>query len=103
MPMLEIGKTQVALRTLGEILEADTSASYQGGDTYKNVFEEYMREHEFGLALEVVCDYLTADSSAFTDSHRMALIKELHALMQVQDDCISRLESARSQVKAESH
>jgi predicted Zn-dependent protease with MMP-like domain len=97
--MLDTEKMRVELRKLGGVLDADISASYEGGDTYKNSFEEYMREHEFGLALEVICDYLAADGSKFIDSVKMTLIEELHNAMQIQDDCISRLESAWSQAR----
>lgn len=87
--------TQDALCRLGETLDAE--ASYPGGDTYRKAFEEYMREREFGLALEVICDYLVTHGSVLIDPSNMAIIEELHAEMGVRDDCVHRLQKACSQ------
>ncbi|SRR6266568_43450 len=89
--MVNTEKLQESLLKLSEVLPLG------GASPYKTTFDEFMREHEFGLALHSVCDYLIADGVESITPSRIMLIQELHSAMAVDDDCISELESARSQ------
>jgi hypothetical protein len=62
----------------------------------KTQFDEFVREHEFDLALHLVCDYLISEAALITVS-RMVTIDDLHAEIQILDNCISELEDARAQ------
>jgi hypothetical protein len=56
-----------------------------------DLFDEFLREHEFELALHVVCDLLL-DVDAPPASRDMILrIEQLHERMEVVDDCATRL------------
>jgi hypothetical protein len=79
-----------SLATLSEVFVAD------GASSYKESFDEFMREHEFGLALHSVCDYLISEGVGQITLDRIILIQELHSAMQLQDSCVSELESARA-------
>jgi hypothetical protein len=59
-------------------------------------FDEYMGEHEFGLALEVACDYLAEKRQDAINPSLIKLIEELHLMMKVDDDCVSRLRTVRA-------
>ena len=89
--MIKPEELQKSLAVLAEVFVV-------GGDSpYKASFDELMREHEFGLALHSVCDYLVAEGLGLITPDRIELVKELHSAMQVQDNCVSELEDARAQ------
>ena len=52
------------------------------------VFDEFLREQEFGLALHVICDYLAEPSSARVGDTIINRILDLHAAMGMEDECI---------------
>lgn len=81
---------QNSLLLLAEVFEGDAASPY------RNSFEEFMREHEFGLALHSVCDYLILEGHELITPSHLTLIMELHAAMQIQDDCLPELERARA-------
>lgn len=80
---------QKSLATLSEVFVEE------GASSYKESFEEFLREHEFGLALHSVCDYLISEGVGQITLDRIMLIQELHSAMRLQDNCVSELESAR--------
>ena len=82
---------QTALLKLSDLLSSDNTVSY------KALFEEFMDEHEFGLALHVICDYLAAEGVGAINSHSLALVDCLHRDMHIEDDCIFHIEKARFQ------
>jgi hypothetical protein len=62
------------------------------GPSYIDLFDELVRECEFGLALETLCDYLRLESPCrpvLPDDIQQ--IEALHMLMQVDDDCVPAL------------
>jgi hypothetical protein len=54
-------------------------------------FEEFMREHEFELALHVLCDYLLEPTTQPVAPTVVKLIEKLHASMQIVDNCVADL------------
>jgi len=53
---------------------------------YRETFEEFVREHEFDLALHAVCDYLLEALPVF-DSAIVDQIRQLHVTLQLDDHC----------------
>ena len=52
------------------------------------LFDEFIREDEFGLALHVVCDYLLTPDSARVDHGTTSRIERLHFAMGIDDGCL---------------
>src|SRR4051812_19230200 len=66
-------------------------ASSQRGIKYVELFDEFMREKEYGLALDTFCDFvLEPDSTSFTDDLAHELIS-LHIAMEIDDECLLKL------------
>jgi hypothetical protein len=57
---------------------------------YLALFDELLREYEFALALETLCDFLREVSSPI-DPAVLVQIDDLHRLMKVEDTCIEKL------------
>ena len=55
------------------------------------LFDELMREHEFELALHVLCDYLLEPTTQPAAPTVVKLIEKLHASMQIVDNCVADL------------
>ena len=77
------------LRALGRVFAGSA------GERYREGFEEFVREHEFDLALHAVCDYL-AESAPVQEPSILDQVKRLHCLMGIEDDCLLRLTQART-------
>jgi hypothetical protein len=61
------------------------------GETYCLLFDKFLENREFGLALDVLCDFLLeADVPPPTETE-FNQIAVLHTLMEVQNDCLLRL------------
>ena len=90
-------KRSATTRAIQDLLHA-LSEVYANEDdsSSKTQFDEFVHEHEFELALHLLCDYLISKAASITVS-RMLAIDELHAKMQIRDNCISELEDARAQ------
>lgn len=56
------------------------------------IFEEYIAHHEFGLALDIICDYLLEPSTPPTSASVLGQIAKLRELMEVEDDCFAKLQ-----------
>ncbi len=63
------------------------SESAQG---YLVLFDEFVREYEFSLALETLCDFLREKSSPVDDT-LLTQIERLHNDMKVKDSCVEKL------------
>jgi hypothetical protein len=87
---------QKSLTTLAEVFAPSE------GSSYKVSFDEFMREHEFGLALHSVCDFLMSEGTAQITLDRIVLVQELHAAMQLWDNCVSELEDTHANKVASS-
>jgi len=55
------------------------------------LFDEFLREHEFELALHVLCDYLLEPTTQPAAPTVVKLIEKLHASMQIVDNCVADL------------
>jgi hypothetical protein len=55
------------------------------------LFDELMREHEFGLALHLLCDYLLEPTTQPAAPTIVKLVEKLHASMQIVDNCVANL------------
>lgn len=63
-----------------------------GGDLNSPlVFDEFLREHEWGLALHVVCDYLLEPTTQAVPTAVIQQIQTLHEVMGIQDTCVADL------------
>ncbi len=65
------------------------------GETFCTLFDEFLENREFGLALEVLCDFLLEPDVSPPSETEFNEIAALHALMEVQDDCLLRLRDKR--------
>jgi hypothetical protein len=55
------------------------------------LFDEFVREHEFGLALHVICDHLLESKTQPTTT-LIRKIEALHAAMKIKDNCVASLQ-----------
>jgi hypothetical protein len=56
-------------------------------------FDEFLREHEFDLALHVVCDFIIESPSVCISGSVLNEIRDLHKQMEIEDQCILDLEN----------
>ena len=59
---------------------------------FASFFEEYIEHHEFGLALDCICDYLLEPATPPTSASVLGQIEKLRGLMKVEDDCFAKLQ-----------
>lgn len=76
------------LRELRQVLP-ETSDT----EDYLGLFEEFVCECEFDLALHNVCDYLLEPGTPSVAMETIVRIQALHATLEVQDDCVERLKA----------
>jgi hypothetical protein len=57
----------------------------------EEVFDEFVCEHEFELALHIVCDYIRESNSDSVEQQIIEHIQYLHSAMAIVDDCVQRL------------
>ena len=62
-------------------------------------FNEFLREYEFGLALETVCDFLIETEGLSASESLLDQIKNLHQQMGVEDECVQNLRKKAVQSK----
>ena len=65
------------------------------GETYRALFDEFLENREFSLALNVLCDFLLEPDAPPPSETEFNEIATLHALMEVQNDCLLRLRDKR--------
>ncbi len=51
---------------------------------------EFVREHEFDLALHAACDYLL-EVPCMLNVNILDQVERLHTMMKIEDDCVKRL------------
>ena len=88
--MINREELRKSLVSLAEVLNAAEAVSYKAS------FEEFLCQHEFGLALHSVCDYLVLENPSLITVDRLLLVQELHGKMHLEDDCVRELEAARA-------
>jgi len=73
-------------------------AVFSGGikaEVYSALLEDFLPNREYGLALEVLCDFLLEPNVRPVSESELYEIASLHALMEVQDQCFLRLRQKR--------
>lgn len=60
-------------------------------ERYSQLFEEFMREYELGLALHVICDFLLEPSTRAPSKNTLEKIRALHSAMRINDSCVAEL------------
>lgn len=78
------------LESLRELFFAGSNSA-----EYCELFDEYLEHREFGLALERLCDFLMEPEVRPASDAELDEISSLHALMEVEDQCILKLKSKR--------
>lgn len=58
---------------------------------YSNLFDEFIQQHEFELALHTVCDYLLEPTTQPHADDILEQIQNLHAAMKIEDNCLADL------------
>jgi hypothetical protein len=73
-------------------LEASRTIFPSGGrgETCRALFDEFLENREFGLALDVLCDFLLEPDVPPPSETDFKEIAVLHTLMEVQNDCVLR-------------
>lgn len=57
------------------------------------LFDEFIREHEFGLALHVICDHLLGLTTQPAAAALVQRIQSLHTAMDIEDNCVAGLQT----------
>jgi len=65
------------------------------GEAFCFLFDEFLENREFGLALNALCDFLLEPDVPPPSETEFNKIAALHAIMEVQDNCLSRLRDKR--------
>ena len=66
------------------------------GHSFLDLFDEFMREQEFELALHVVCDYILEPDCLTVSNATVEQIRRLHTEMEIVDDCVEDLQNRKS-------
>jgi hypothetical protein len=82
------------LRTRLEALRTIFPSGGQG-ETFCALFDEFVENREFGLALEVLCDFLLEPDVRPVTETELNEIGALHVEMEVDDQCFLRLRDKR--------
>jgi hypothetical protein len=83
-----------ASKTRLESLRAVFSVGIKAA-VYSTLFDDFLANREFGLALEVLCDFLLEPDVRPVSELELNEIASLHALMEVEDQCFLRLRKKR--------
>jgi hypothetical protein len=78
---------QVQLQSLRPALLAECDRSFL------NLFDEFEQQHEFDLALCVVCDFIIDSDSPQVSKSIIDRILRLHSAMKINDGCVQKLQS----------
>ena len=65
------------------------------GHSFLDLFDEFMREQEFELALHVVCDYILEPNFLTVSNTTVEQIRRLHTEMEIVDDCVEDLQNRK--------
>ena len=65
------------------------------GHSFLDLFDEFMQQHEFGLALHAVCDYILQPDSPRVSKRTVDQIHRLHAAMKIEDQCVEELQNQK--------
>ena len=62
-----------------------------GGDDVNRLFDDFVREHEWELAMHLICDYLMEPKSQAASTAVIQQIETLHKTMGIVDTCVANL------------
>jgi hypothetical protein len=65
------------------------------GHSFLDLFDEFMQQREFGLALHAVCDYLLQSDSPRVSKLTVEQIHRLHNAMKIDDQCVEDLQNQK--------
>ena len=69
-----------------------------GGDvSFSKLFDEFVQEGEWELALHVVCDYLLEPNTQAAPPTVIQQVQALHEAMRVEDSCVADLQRKAGQ------
>jgi hypothetical protein len=68
-----------------------------GGHDVNQLFDEFVRAHEWGLALHLVCDYLLGPTAKAAPEGVIQQIQTLHEAMRIDDACVVDLRGKAGQ------
>jgi hypothetical protein len=83
-----------ALKTRLESLRGLFSPGIKA-EVYSSLFDDFLSNREFGLALEALCDFLLEPGVPPCSEAELNEIASLHVLMEVEDQCFLRLRDKR--------
>jgi hypothetical protein len=86
---MKIEELQAELLLLRQELLVETAQSFV------NLFDEFMNEGEFGLALHVVCDFLLEPDFPRVTESTLDRIQRLHTAMKLDDSCVQDLQDRK--------
>lgn len=85
MPEDTFKELRTQLQTLRSIV-------HTGGEgSFRDLFDEFMREGEYGLALHVLCDSILEPDSPRISKLTLDSIQQLHVEMKIHDHCVKEL------------
>jgi hypothetical protein len=62
------------------------------GHSFLDLFDDLMLEGEFGVALDVLCDFILQPDSPKVSKSTVDRIQRLHAAMGIDDRCVEELQ-----------
>jgi hypothetical protein len=62
------------------------------GRPFLDLFDEFMRQREFGLALHAVCDFILDQDSPRVNKSSIDLVQRLHTAMKINDGCVLEMQ-----------
>jgi hypothetical protein len=80
---------QGQLQSLRQVLQTER------GQSFLDLFDEFMQQREFGLALHAVCDFILGPGSPPVSKSTVEQIRRLHAAMKIDDRCIEELQNQK--------
>lgn len=84
-PEAQFEEVKTRLGNLRHLISGPEAAT-----SYLALFDELVREYEFALALETLCDFLS-EGATRVDATVLVQIDDLHKLMRVEDKCVEKL------------
>lgn len=79
----------------GRLIALRPSFIGEKADRPRDLFDEFVREWEFELALHAVCDFVLDNAFPITSETILNEIQSLHALMRIDDDCVEKLKNRK--------
>jgi hypothetical protein len=90
-PMEEEKNNQNALQEMTLKLKNLSPLLPTAGNNAKEFFDDFVREHEWELALHVVCDHLLEPATKAAPINVIEEIGSLHKVMGLADNCAAAL------------